>query len=36
MTINSPAAILLCMYIAVAEEQGVPLPRWAARFRTTS
>ena len=23
MTINSPAAILLCMYIAVAEEQGV-------------
>src|SRR4030081_2081041 len=22
--INSPAAILLCMYIAVAEEQGVP------------
>jgi methylmalonyl-CoA mutase, N-terminal domain len=24
MTINSPAAILLCMYIAVAEQQGVP------------
>ncbi len=24
MTINSPAAILLCMYIAVAEKQGVP------------
>jgi methylmalonyl-CoA mutase, N-terminal domain len=24
MTINSPAAILLCMYIAVAENQGVP------------
>src|SRR2546421_9034563 len=24
MTINSPAAVLLCMYIAVAEEQGVP------------
>ena len=24
MTINSPAAILLCMYMAVAEEQGVP------------
>jgi methylmalonyl-CoA mutase N-terminal domain/subunit len=23
MTINSPAAILLCMYVAVAEEQGV-------------
>ncbi len=27
MTINSPAAILLCMYIAVAEEQGVPASR---------
>ncbi len=27
MTINSPAAILLCMYLAVAEEQGVPLSR---------
>ncbi len=25
MTINSPAAILLCMYIAVAEEQGAPV-----------
>jgi methylmalonyl-CoA mutase N-terminal domain/subunit len=25
MTINSPAAILLCMYIAVAEKQGVPM-----------
>ncbi len=24
MTINSPAAILLCMYLAVAERQGVP------------
>jgi len=24
MTINAPAAILLCMYIAVAEKQGVP------------
>jgi methylmalonyl-CoA mutase N-terminal domain/subunit len=24
MTINSPAAILLCMYMAVAEKQGVP------------
>jgi methylmalonyl-CoA mutase N-terminal domain/subunit len=24
MTINSPAAILLCMYIAVAEKQGTP------------
>jgi methylmalonyl-CoA mutase, N-terminal domain len=27
MTINSPAAILLCMYMAVAEEQGVPASR---------
>ena len=27
MTINSPAAILLCMYIAVAEKQGVPATR---------
>ncbi len=24
MTINSPAAVLLCMYLAVAEQQGVP------------
>ena len=24
MTINSPAAVLLCMYLAVAERQGVP------------
>jgi methylmalonyl-CoA mutase N-terminal domain/subunit len=24
MTINSPAAVLLCMYLAVAEKQGVP------------
>jgi methylmalonyl-CoA mutase N-terminal domain/subunit len=27
MTINSPAAILLCMYLAVAEKQGVPFTR---------
>ena len=27
MTINSPAAILLCMYLAVAEKQGVPFKR---------
>jgi methylmalonyl-CoA mutase N-terminal domain/subunit len=26
MTINAPAAILLAMYVAVAEQQGVPLP----------
>ncbi|GIO28532.1 acyl-CoA mutase large subunit family protein [Ornithinibacillus bavariensis] len=25
MTINSPASILLCMYIAVGEKQGVPI-----------
>jgi methylmalonyl-CoA mutase, N-terminal domain len=27
MTINSPAAVLLCMYLAVAEKQGVPFDR---------
>jgi methylmalonyl-CoA mutase N-terminal domain/subunit len=27
MTINSPAAILLCMYLAVAEAQGIPFDR---------
>src|SRR5256714_2118971 len=27
MTINSPAAILLCMYLAVAENQGVPFAK---------
>src|SRR2546421_1673930 len=27
MTINSPAAILLCMYLGVAEKQGVPFSR---------
>ncbi|MFC0299357.1 methylmalonyl-CoA mutase [Virgibacillus soli] len=27
MTINAPAAILLCMYIAVGEAQGVPLDK---------
>lgn len=27
MTINSPAAILFCMYLAVAEKQGVPFER---------
>ena len=27
MTINSPAAILLCMYLAVAEKQGVPFSK---------
>jgi len=27
MTINAPAAVLLAMYIAVAEKQGVPAPK---------
>jgi methylmalonyl-CoA mutase N-terminal domain/subunit len=27
MTINSPAAVLLCMYLGVAEKQGVPFAR---------
>lgn len=27
MTINPPASILLCMYIAVAEKQGVPMSK---------
>ncbi len=27
MTINSPAAILLCMYLGVAEQQGVPFSK---------
>lgn len=27
MTINAPAAILLCMYIAVGEKQGVPMEK---------
>ena len=36
MTINAPAALLLLLYELVAEEQGVPGPRCAARCRTTS
>jgi methylmalonyl-CoA mutase N-terminal domain/subunit len=27
MTINPPASVLLCMYIAVAEQQGVPMDK---------
>jgi len=27
MTINAPAAVIFCMYLAVAEKQGVPLSR---------
>ena len=37
MTINSPAAILLAMYVAAAEKAGTPRARAsAARSRTTS
>ena len=37
MTINSTASILLAMYLAVAEEQGVPVVRRSAgQCRTTS
>jgi methylmalonyl-CoA mutase, N-terminal domain len=36
MTINATAPILLALYLAVAEEQGVPGRRSAARSRTTS
>ena len=37
MTINHPGPILLAMYLAVAEKQGVRLgPSWAAPCRTTS
>jgi methylmalonyl-CoA mutase N-terminal domain/subunit len=36
MTINSPASIVLAMYVAVAERAGRPGRRWAARSRTTS
>ena len=36
MTINATAAILLAMYIAVAEERGVPRDAFRARSRMTS
>jgi methylmalonyl-CoA mutase N-terminal domain/subunit len=36
MTINATAAILLCLYIAVAEKQGVPADKLSAPPRTTS
>ena len=36
MTINSPAIIVMAMYVAVAERSGVPRPPWAAPSRTTS
>ena len=36
MTINAPASVLLAMYIAVAEKQGVERQGSAARCRTTS
>ena len=36
MTINAPAAWLLALYIAVADEQGAPRAELRARRRTTS
>ncbi len=35
MTINSPAAVLWAMYLAVAEQQGVSWSAVRARCRTT-
>ena len=35
MTINSTAAILLCLYVLVADQQGVDRKNSAAPFRTT-
>jgi len=35
MTINGPAAILFCFYVAAAEKQGVSMRNCAARSRTT-
>ncbi|MDR5695079.1 MAG: methylmalonyl-CoA mutase family protein [Armatimonadota bacterium] len=34
MTINGPAAVLLAMYVAVAEEQGIPLDRIGGTTQT--
>ena len=36
MTINSPAAVLLAMYVALGDRNGVPRRTWAAPSRTTS
>ena len=36
MTINSPAAVIFAMFVAQAEQSGVPGPASAARCRTTS
>ena len=33
MTINGPAAILFCFYVAAAEKQGVPIGRASCRER---
>mgnify|MGYP000553243793 CR=1 FL=1 len=33
MTINAPASVLLCMYIAVAEKQAFPLTNCAVLFK---
>jgi methylmalonyl-CoA mutase N-terminal domain/subunit len=35
MTINPPAAILLAMYIAVAEKQGISPKKMGGRYRMT-
>src|SRR5690242_19466236 len=36
MTINGPAAMLFCFYVAAAERQGVSIEKLAAPCRTTS
>jgi methylmalonyl-CoA mutase, N-terminal domain len=36
MTINGPAIILFCFYVAAAEKQGVPAEQLRGRSRTTS
>ena len=35
MTINAPASVLLAMYIAVAEKQGVSPEKLSVLFKTT-
>ncbi len=35
MTINGPAAMLFCFYVAAAERQGVPIDGCRERFRMT-
>jgi len=36
MTINAPAAVLLAMYIAMGDKQGVPREQLRGRSKTTS